>query len=295
MVPARARVRPAQRSHRPVLATRPRPRLHALPRLHVAGASLPTTSCPAFPPYLLQLLRQAPFHFEFTDVLLELLLEHSQASGFGELLASWLLSTLASIPATASLIAGTLFFNSHQEREAMRVGASCPSLWSHLLTRPVRASFVNPTYYPIPDWFRPSYRPQFLAPWTAVYGRWTPRRAAVTEVRAGMRMLAAQRDTLRVQDALGAVAVTTSKPSSQAADAPDTNPAVPSPALVEPLSPAVSSPAIPSPPAVETPSPALSSPVVLESQSPAPIATGNGQAFIDPLTAALTASSKPTA
>eukprot|EP00041_Stephanoeca_diplocostata_P026371 m.709889 g.709889 ORF g.709889 m.709889 type:complete len:384 (+) comp22948_c0_seq5:984-2135(+) len=121
-----------------------------------------------------QLTRQFPCAFEFNEFFLLALVEHSQSSRFGNFL-----------------------FDCEKERIAANLKGKTNSFWGFCEVPEEKRRFVNMFYEPLPGWIKPSFRPQSIEVWFALYGAGTPYRKFHEEVHDLLMFMKDKHDTAK--------------------------------------------------------------------------------------------------
>eukprot|EP00036_Acanthoecidae_sp_10tr_P012027 CAMPEP_0182918304 /NCGR_PEP_ID=MMETSP0105_2-20130417/2009_1 /TAXON_ID=81532 ORGANISM="Acanthoeca-like sp., Strain 10tr" /NCGR_SAMPLE_ID=MMETSP0105_2 /ASSEMBLY_ACC=CAM_ASM_000205 /LENGTH=508 /DNA_ID=CAMNT_0025055375 /DNA_START=113 /DNA_END=1639 /DNA_ORIENTATION=+ len=121
-----------------------------------------------------QCLKQYPCAFEFNEAFLLALAEHSQASRFG-----------------------TFLYDCQNEREAAGLADKTLSFWGFCDEPDEIRRFKNVFYEPLPGWIKPSFRPQSIQAWLALYGAGTPYLDFHDEVHELLMFLKDKRDTAK--------------------------------------------------------------------------------------------------
>eukprot|EP00038_Savillea_parva_P008318 m.176171 g.176171 ORF g.176171 m.176171 type:complete len:554 (+) comp14120_c0_seq1:37-1698(+) len=126
-----------------------------------------------------QCLQQYPCAFEFNEAFLLALAEHSQASKFG-----------------------TFQFDCAKDREAAGVAEQTLSFWAFCDLPDELRRFRNVFYEPLAGWIKPSFRPQSIQVWLALYGAGTPYLQFHDEVHELLMFLKDKHDTEKEEIAL---------------------------------------------------------------------------------------------
>jgi myotubularin-related protein 9 len=121
-----------------------------------------------------QCLQQYPCAFEFNEAFLLAMAEHSQASRYG-----------------------TFLFDCQKDREAAGLSEKTLSFWGFCDIPEELRRFKNVFYEPLPGWIKPSFRPQSIQVWLALYGAGTPYLEFHDEVHELLMFLKDKHDTAK--------------------------------------------------------------------------------------------------
>jgi myotubularin-related protein 9 len=121
-----------------------------------------------------QCLQQYPCAFEFNEAFLLAMAEHSQASRYG-----------------------TFLFDCQKDREAAGLSEKTLSFWGFCDIPEELRRFKNVFYEPLPGWIKPSFRPQSIQVWLALYGAGTPYLEFHDEVHELLMILKDKHDTAK--------------------------------------------------------------------------------------------------